>query len=157
MSERSLEGQPSSNPPQQKRRRKRKRRPALALIRSYQKADWKRATGELKQSVPGLGVSFTIHIIVIVIMSWFVIRNRDSSFSPLELGWTTVVESNAEDPADEQEVIQPIVIPSVSMNKNASATEAETPIIDGETANTNPDQQSDPELKLADVSQSLQL
>lgn len=147
---------PTASPPK-KRRRKRKRRPALALIRSYQKEDWKRAIGEVKQSVPGLGVSLTVHAVIILVMSWFVIRQQDDRFAPLELGWSTVVESDALDPADVQEVIEPIVIPSVSMNQNAATAEAETTTNSDATPAENQVEQSRPQLKLADVSQSLQM
>lgn len=154
----------SSDSPQKKtqpakRRRKRLRRQALAQIRAYQRSDWKRAIGELQQSLPGLGVSLGIHIFVLIAMTWFVIRSQETTIPPLELGWSTIVESDNDDPAEEPEqVIQPIVIPSISMDKNSQAARSETT----DTATAPPDPGSEtadnePELKLADVSKSLQL
>lgn len=91
-------------------------------------------------------------------MSWFVIRQSDSTVPPFELGWSTIVESDENDPADAPEEVQPIEIPSVSMSNNSDASRVEPPTTTATEQATAQDQNNDdPELKLADVSQSLSL
>lgn len=151
MSNPSESGSSRPNPAVKKRRRRKRRSKAVALIRSYDKADWKRASGELQKSLPGIGVSLAVHVIVLMIMGWFVIRNHNDRFAPLELGWSTIVDSNDDEPA--QNIPPPIVIPSVSMNKDPEQARATLP---KETKPKQPpEQQGQPALKLGDVSNSL--
>lgn len=147
-----------SQPSEPKRRRKKRRSPAIALIRTYQKADWTRALGGLQQSLSGLGVSLAIHVLMLMVMGWFVLRRNDDSFAPLEMGWSTVVESDANDPADVPEVIEPIVIPSVSITQNSHASGAQDVPQSPSKQAAQPDNiNAPPALKLADVSNTLQL
>lgn len=152
-------GKPDPVSPPPLRRRKRRRYQAVALIRSYQKADRKRTIGEVRKSIPGLGVSLALHVAVLMVMAWIVIRNKDDSFAPLELGWSTIVESDAEDPSETEEVIQPIVIPSVSMSKNSDAARITEPVTPQESPakKASPEESESPALKLANVSNSLSL
>ncbi len=154
MSQPSPSEQPQ--PKSRKRRRKRRRSKALAQIRSFEKADWQRALGGLKQSVPGLGVSLAFHVVVLFILTWIVFQTSEQTIAPLELGWSTIVESDAQEPAETPEIVQPIVIPSISMNKNREASQAtvQTP---AEAPTTPKNQQGKPSLNLVDVSNSLRL
>ncbi len=155
MSQPSPSEQPQ--PKQKKRRRKRRRSAALAQIRAFQKADLKRALGGLKQSVPGLGISLAFHTVVLFILTWIVFTQNDQSFAPLELGWSTVVESDAQDPAESEELVEPVVIPSISMNKNSQAAKSTSQQTPAETSTKPKNQQDKPALNLADVSNSLNL
>lgn len=131
-------------------RRKQRRRIALAQVRSFEKEDRKRAVRELKRSVPGLGVSLGLHLLIILVMALIVIHNQSDPSTMIELGWaTTRVADDPEESAEEAT----IAIPSVSLSDREEAP-ARVTRPEPQTA-TRPAPEERPELKLADVSRSL--
>lgn len=92
-----------------------------------------------------------------MIMAWVVIQTRDDALAPLQLGWSTIVEGDVEQPAETEPPVESISIPSVSINQGSTASSASQTRTDDQDASETADDQTTPKVHLANVSNSLGL
>ena len=95
-----------------------------------------------------------IHVALLFVLGLIVIALPSHEFTPIELGWSTLVESNQETPTEIE--VPKIDIPEVSMNNPQTQPRNVTPKEETEDS-TEPVAEESPELKLVDVSQALSL
>jgi len=124
------------------------------MIRRFGKADWSRLAGGMRQSMSGVAISAGFHIAILIVMALIVYTIPNQNFTPIELGWSTIVESANNEPVTEE--VPTISIPVVSINNdNMSSKPPEARPADIPTNPTQPSPDAKPEVRLSDVSRSL--
>lgn len=144
---------PESKPAPRKQRRREPRFAALAQIRAFNKADRVRIIRELRSSVPGLGASFGIHLLILIPLALIIIRQQSERLLPIELGWSTRVDTQGAEAAQQATVELPIV--SLSNNPPTTVPRVERTADVPQPGTSPAEQDQNPGLKLGDVSNSL--
>ncbi len=144
----------SPEPHPRKKKRRLRRESAVAQTQKFYQEDWQRFLSGLKKSLTGVLISLGLHVLLLVIMGLIIIQIPNDQFAPLQLGWSTLVESSQNQSTPEIAVIE---IPAVKMsNTDSSSSVIEVKPVPAQQVSPTQTHET-PKLALSDVSQSLAL